>query len=818
MGPEVARADAEGMFTYADPKACPGCRSALPSTVVCCPACHLVLSGAGPARVFQALQQVDLLVADLYGDASRATSPATPSPAPGAAVPPSRARATLSAASIPQILLGLGALCLVVAAVVFLAVAWAALGIDGRTGVLVASTGVAAAVARVLARRRLAVGTEAFAAVALGLVALDLGGAWRAGWLGDLAEATFLVLAGTTVAVLAATVARAGVRSSLGRLVSTEVIAVVAVATAAAGAFLSVDASAVLGSIGALAVCAGGAAVAHVLGLRVMLLGASGCAATSWLLLVGLGIPDADELTVARLWLELAAYPLLVAAAVAALVAVPRGIPQHGRVVAASLAVLLGAFVLTAPGLDESPTRVALVELAVVAAAAVASRWLRPGWRWVCAAPSVIAAVGLTAGVVRLGVTAVEALVADELWTRGALDRLAAPDVPWTWPLLLPAGVAGAAACVATVLHCAGRGPRRAAVPGLAAVLVACGLVLPLYGAPLAVAVLAWLVVAALLVAGGLVLERAELGVVVATVVLLALATAAANEWTTLLVLAVVTGAAVAGERLLPARSVLPELAVLVAPVTAAAALWTVGELGGVGLAVRALVVLVVLGVVVVLAPRVEREVAAAVAGCAAVAGALLVPGQLDLSWLAIHLSVAGVAATVSSLVNADRRHLAWVGLGLLALAQWIRLYELGVETVEAYTLPLATVLLVAGVVAVRRGAGPSLRLLAPGLGLALVPTLLEVLVDPVGVRTVLLGLACLVLVAVGVAAGWAAPLLAGASVGAVVVLRQGTWAEVLPQWVLIGLVGIALTAVGITWEQRLAELRRVSSYVRALR
>src|SRR4051794_19635527 len=41
--------------------------------------------------------------------------------------------AGLSAASVPKLLLGLGAACLLVAAVIFLAVAWSWLGIGGRT-------------------------------------------------------------------------------------------------------------------------------------------------------------------------------------------------------------------------------------------------------------------------------------------------------------------------------------------------------------------------------------------------------------------------------------------------------------------------------------------------------------------------------------------------------------------------------------------------------------------------------------------------------------------------------------------------------------
>jgi hypothetical protein len=238
----------------------------------------------------------------------------------------------------------------------------------------------------------------------------------------------------------------------------------------------------------------------------------------------------------------------------------------------------------------------------------------------------------------------------------------------------------------------------------------------------------------------------------------------------------------------------------------------------GIDGSVRPLAIVLVLGLAVVLLPRTGREVAAGVAAVAVVAASVLVAGPLDLSWLAVHLTVAGVLAVTSTLVHTGRRHMARVGLGCLTLAQWVRLTELGVGTVEAYTLPLAVVLLVTGAVALSRGEGSSARTLGPGLTLALVPTLVQVLVDPIGERSVLLVLGCLVLVAVGAWRGWAAPLVGGAVTTALVVLRHATLAQVLPQWVLIGLVGVALTLVGVTWERRLAELRRVSAYVHGLR
>ena len=41
------------------------------------------------------------------------------------------------------------------------------------------------------------------------------------------------------------------------------------------------------------------------------------------------------------------------------------------------------------------------------------------------------------------------------------------------------------------------------------------------------------------------------------------------------------------------------------------------------------------------------------------------------------------------SLLRADRRALGWVGGALLALASWVRLWDLGVHAPEAYTLPV---------------------------------------------------------------------------------------------------------------------------------
>lgn len=800
------------MFIYADPRACPGCRSQLPSPALSCPACGLVLTGSGPRRVFEMLSRVDGLVADLYGQ----TPTTAPPPPPAAVPPPPPPRPTITAASVPKILLGLGALCLLVAGIVFLAVAWASLGVGGRTAVLALITLVAAASTRWVVGRELRGGAEALASVALGLLPLDLYGAWRAGWLGALDDGWFLVVTGVVVALAGAAAARWAATTAVGALFSAELIAALGVLGAALGVMDVLERSAAVAVLASLLVCATVTALGWRLGLRVLAGAGAGLTALCWLALTAVGLLRLEPLTVAHLWGDLAVWPLLVATAGVAGVAVPGRLPLGARVPAAATAVLLATLALTAATFDESPTRVALVELAVVAAYALLATRLPSPWRWLGAAPSLVAALGLALGVARLAVTSMTTLVLHQPWTLDALDRLVGPDVPWTWPLLLPAGTAGVAVTVATLVHCAGARPRSVLVPGAGGTLVALALMVPLYDVPLGVAVGVLLLVAGLLGLAGVRLCRDGLVVTAVGGAGLALAAALANDWLTAGVLAVLTVVAVAAEVLGPRR--LHDVGALLAPLTGAGLLWTLGHLAGMETAWRALPVLVVLGLAVILAPALLREVAAAVAMVAAASSSVLAGGEPDQAWLAIYLTVAGVVATASSLVNPDRRRLAWVGLACLTLAQWVRLQQLGVGTVEAYTLPLALVLLAVGALGLRRGTGSSLRLLGPGLILAVLPTLLQVLADPIGVRAMLLGAACLALVAAGVALRWAAPLLAGAGAGALVVLRQGTLAEILPQWVLIGLIGLALTVTGITWEQRLRELRRVSAYVRALR
>src|SRR4051794_6973048 len=187
------------MKRYADPNRCPDCgRTIVPDAPVC-PGCGLTLSGQVARQLFLTLARADQLLATLRSTPLPTPAAPTLSPAPPTTPPvrpPVRPRASLSAASVPKILLTLGAGCLLVAALVFLAVTWSVLGVGGRTATLVGFTAIAATLTGWMVRRRLRAAAESLALVTYGLLTLDVIGADNAGWFGDLSTPGLLVLLG----------------------------------------------------------------------------------------------------------------------------------------------------------------------------------------------------------------------------------------------------------------------------------------------------------------------------------------------------------------------------------------------------------------------------------------------------------------------------------------------------------------------------------------------------------------------------------------------------------------------------------------------
>ena len=237
-------------------------------------------------------------------------------------------------------------------------------------------------------------------------------------------------------------------------------------------------------------------------------------------------------------------------------------------------------------------------------------------------------------------------------------------------------------------------------------------------------------------------------------------------------------------------------LAALALPGALGAFIWVGGHVLGRPYEWRSLTVLVVLGLLALAVPRIEVELSGG-PRCSRRRPPRSRRRAPDPSvWLAVHLTVAGALVTVTSLVHRDRRPVAWLGGLLLASATWVRLYDVGVQAPEAYTLPTARRPDPGrpGLAAARPG-GRHCAALLPGLALATVPTLLWALVDPLSARAVVIGLVCLVLLVGGAALRWTAPVLVGWLAGAALVLRElAPYAQQTPQWVIIGVAGLVLS------------------------
>ena len=200
---------------------------------------------------------------------------------------------------------------------------------------------------------------------------------------------------------------------------------------------------------------------------------------------------------------------------------------------------------------------------------------------------------------------------------------------------------------------------------------------------------------------------------------------------------------------------------------------WATGNVAGVPAYDRAIPVLLVLGALAIWRVEPVLEMTSALVATVVSVAAIAEASDSQLA-LAVHLTVAGVLVTASSLVNPTRRELAWPGGLLLAAATWVRLAQLGVHAPEAYTLPSALVLCAVGVWRLRRDErSATLTTLAPGLALATVSSLLQALGEPYSLRALLLGAACLGLVLAGVRWRLSAPLVVGGLVGGLLVLRE---------------------------------------------
>lgn len=245
-------------------------------------------------------------------------------------------------------------------------------------------------------------------------------------------------------------------------------------------------------------------------------------------------------------------------------------------------------------------------------------------------------------------------------------------------------------------------------------------------------------------------------------------------------------------------------------------------ELFGAGDAATALVVLiaglVLLGAAGLLLPgHIVREAVEVTAGVA-VFIALVFSGSSG--ELAVRWTLAGVVLIAVSFGARDRRWYVWPGLSALVVAYILLIVDSGFSFVEAYTLPLGAVALGVGLYLTRRmPQASSWTLLGPGLAIALLPSVPQALADPTELRALLLGVGALVVLAVGVQLRWQAPFVSGAVIVALLVLFNiGPYANAAPRVVVIALGSAILLGIGITWEDRVRDGRKIVGYVRAMR
>ncbi|MER7416297.1 hypothetical protein ABT346_05835 [Micromonospora peucetia] len=168
---------------------------------------------------------------------------------------------------------------------------------------------------------------------------------------------------------------------------------------------------------------------------------------------------------------------------------------------------------------------------------------------------------------------------------------------------------------------------------------------------------------------------------------------------------------------------------------------------------------------------------------------------------------------------SADRRWtFAGIAGGSELLGGWLLLAAGDVALLEAYTVPVAALALVAGVVALRNRPGlTSWLALGPGLAAALLPSLVSVLVapDPQPWRRLLLGAAALGAVLAGATRRWQAPVLLGGVTLALLALHELVrgW-DLLPRWIFLAVGGFALIGLATTYERRRRDLARLRAAV----
>jgi len=176
-----------------------------------------------------------------------------------------------------------------------------------------------------------------------------------------------------------------------------------------------------------------------------------------------------------------------------------------------------------------------------------------------------------------------------------------------------------------------------------------------------------------------------------------------------------------------------------------------------------------------------------------------------------------GLRALSPGTTRSARAAFVAAAAGCELLAWWLLLTDRDVALVEAYTLPLAGVALLAGFAALR--ARPELRswvAYGPALLAAFLPSLATILGtegDPM--RRFLLGAGALAVVVLGSVWRQQAPVVIGGATLALVALHEIVlvW-DRLPRWIPLAIGGLILVGIAMTYERRRRDLTRLRQSV----
>ncbi|GIH71537.1 SCO7613 C-terminal domain-containing membrane protein [Sphaerimonospora thailandensis] len=865
------------------PPRCPDCGEPLAGPHTACPVCALPLSGPVAAELWRVdveraelrrremqltARRTELLVmlrtaragtgigtavgTEVGTGQSGDASGALPPPMPGTERPKD-----LSAKAVQNLLLALGGILLVVAAIVFTAVSWGHLGIGGRAAILLGFTGLVLAAPLGLRKRGLAATAETLALLGLALLFLDGYAAWHLGLAGlDRIDPQHYTAGLITVV--------AGVFAIYGRLARLRWPVPVAVVLAQFPlTVLAFD----QGAVWLVAALLATACADATLWLATPRVAVAVCFGFTWSLGSVVGIVESLDAYEPRTVWRLSAA-LLVAVVTGLVIAVrasrPAIKPVSGPVSSPWPVVLAVASTITLISALALPARLVLeghwavvpgpVAALLVAVLAVLAR------RTAAAAVEAVAMPAAITAAIMMALLSAPVLppVADAL--AGPLGRVgvwggvgsggvssggvgSASGAPWLLagpPDLVVLTMLALASAATTLLLRRLPGTDRAESPdespdessggtpydlrqvltlvtlafGAVAVAV-CPVALDLpYPAVTSVQV-------GLAVALAALSARVPLaGVPALAAVLVAGIWALASEPATLITLAVlaVTAAVTVVIAREPAvRIGAAGLATLLAG-GEAVALWIAADVQP---RFITFVLLAVACVAAIVAARLKAVPGTAVEIAGYVLGSIGLFLVVDLRMFSLACAVAGVLGFGTAL-RPDRRGAGYAGTAFLLLAGWTRLFADGVETVEAYTVPFSLVLLVIGWWHVRESS--SWQAYGSGLAFSLLPSLLALYAQPEGwIRPLVLGLVSMAVLLAGARFRLQAPaVLGGFTLAAVALHELAPWIAQLitlvPRWVPMAAGGLALLLIGATYEARLKDVRRIRDGLRSLR